>query len=252
MKCNIIIGIHTCVKNSDRVDKIKKLFFNELAQKYNVFFVYGNSKQIIINENEIHLTSEDKYEYLPYKTIEFLEVINNRFKYDYIIKLDDDVYIDVNKFNTFISNLKSIDYGGFFFGKKALKNTPRTYHFNKCSNEHFNQIAYEPFDYEFCDGACCMLSKKAVKLILDKYLQNHEYLECKKMRKGSEDRMIGQILSYCEDIKILKNGCWVHEESNLWSTFNNSLYHPVNLSKLPDKLSNLDKKFILKHLIENE
>lgn len=246
----IIIGIHTCNKNNSRIDRIKDLFLDNLKQTYKVYFVYGNSKQNNIINDTIHLTAEDRYEYLPYKTIEFLKVVNEMFDYDYIIKLDDDIFINIDNFNKFIDNLKEVDYCGFFLGKKALKGTPRTYHFNKCSNEHFNKVAYEPFDYEFCDGACCLLSRKAVKIILDNYSNNHEYLECKRERKGSEDRMIGQILTYSADVKIVKNGRWLHEGTNLWSTFNNGLYHPVDFTKLPTRMTVLDKKFILKYLIK--
>lgn len=250
MKCKIIVGIHTCVSNEKRINFLKK-HINFKNKKVLFYFVYGNSKNNRIEGNTIFLKSPESYESLPVKTINFLKFINKKFSYTHVLKMDDDIYLNYSKFINFLKNLENYDYAGFFHGKKALKNTPRTYHFNKCSDKSFNEIIYEPYNYDFCNGACCFLSKKSVKFILKHYKNNFEYLRSISNKKGSEDRMVGQILTACPgmpNIKIIKSGSWVSNEKNMFETFNTSVFHPV-LTELLPKLNNLNKKFIFKYLL---
>jgi hypothetical protein len=151
-----VVGIHTSHKTESRVTELQKLLSKDI-NKFNdtkILFVYGNSKSNIIQNDNLFLNSPETYEELPIKTITFLKFIKENFNYKYVIKMDDDIYLDIDKFHSFISNLPNLDYAGFFHGKRALKNTPRKYHFNKCSDNSFNEIIYEPYDYDFCNGAC--------------------------------------------------------------------------------------------------
>jgi hypothetical protein len=66
--------------------------------------------------------------------------------------------------------------------------------------------------------------------------------------------MIGQILTAqpsLKNIRIVKNGKWVDTEKNIFSTFNDSVLHPINLEKLP-LLTPLKRKFIFKQLLSYE
>jgi len=248
----IIVGIHTCVKNAYRIERIKEILEKKQNKKIKFYFVYGNNKNSTLFKNNIHLKCPESYERLPEKTISFLKFIDKNVQYTHVIKMDDDIFLNYNVFVKFIKQIINYDYVGFFHGKKALKNTPRTYHFNKCSDNSYNEIIYEPYNYDFCNGACCFLSKKAVRFILKNYKNNFEYLRSIENKKGSEDRMIGQILTAqpgLDNIKILKNGKWESDGKNIFSTFNSSVFHPIimkkNLQLIP-----LKTKFIYKYLLK--
>lgn len=246
---NIIIGIHTCLKNKEKVDYIKNNFLKNLEKNFTVYFVYGDAQQTSIEGNNMLLLYKDVYEYLPVKTIEFFKTLKD-YKYDAIIKMDDDIFIDTDKFTNFIYNIKNIDYAGFFHSKQTTKGSLRTYHYDKCSDVSFNKPVIEPYTYEFANGACYYLSKKAVDVILENYTTNFEYQQCLKLEKGSEDRMVGQILTFQKNINILKTGYWISLTKNTWSSFNDSILHPINFNNLPSKLSKLNKKFIFRYLNE--
>jgi hypothetical protein len=251
---SIIIGFHTCSKNISRYVKLKNLVLNEFKKYKNikVYFVFSNSNKDYIDNENMFLKGPETYEYLPVKTINFLKYIDKELNYTHILKMDDDIFIDVDKFVTFLKTILKYDYVGFFHEKKALKDVPRKYHINKCSNDSFNEIIYEPYDYDFCNGACYMLSKKAVKFILKNYKNNFEYERCLINKKGSEDRMIGQILTSkpkLKGLKMIANGWWVDKVRNIFATFNDSVIHPILLENFP-KITNLKKKFIFSFILK--
>jgi len=258
LRFKYVVGIHTSQKTITKANALQKLLDKDIDKfkDMKILFTYGNSNSNsnYIQNNNLFLNSPETYEELPIKTISFLKFINDTFTYQYVIKMDDDIYLDIDKFYNFITNLPSVDYAGFFHGKRAHKNTPRNYHFNKCSDSSFNEIIYEPYDYDFCNGACCLLSSRAVNFILSNYLDNFEYIRSLNKKKGSEDRMVGQILTSVptlKNIKVIKNGTWVDTKNNIFSTFNDSVLHPINLEKMPI-LTPLKKKFIFKQLLNYE
>lgn len=221
MKNNLpLVVVISCKKNKEKQTLIKEHFKNNI----DYLLVQGGCENTFISDNILYLKVDDSYELLHIKVIEAFKHIA-RFKKP-ILKIDDDTFLDINKFKKFDFNF---DYGGFVnVGPK----TNYVYHQDKITDKRFlTPINDNPnFYYDFALGGGYFLSKKALNIILKNYKKNSEYYNHLQFKKGREDRIVGQILYpfFCR-IVVKNNGFWIDEE--LFSAFDSMLYHPVTEDK---------------------
>jgi len=186
MSSKIIIGIISCKKYKKNQDIIKKTWLKNIKNYPNIeaYFVIGDGENNII-DNTIHLNCKDNYEDLPDKVISFFEFCYDNLTYDYIFKIDDDCYVNLDNFHNF--DLTKIDYGGYVIDKNSFD---PLWHVGKCTDEEINILQYNGESLnDRCSGPGYVLSNHAVETIVlnagNYDIDNELY----------EDKLIADILS---------------------------------------------------------
>ncbi len=113
MHMKVVVGIMTHRQNLQKA----QLVFDHLTRavdsennQIKIFYILGNGgEDPAIQDNKILLSSQDEYGLLPRKTIDFIRFCNSHFDFDYLVKIDDDVY--VRDFQELLVHLKG-DYCG--------------------------------------------------------------------------------------------------------------------------------------------
>jgi len=95
-KYRAIIGVLVCPKNKRKMQLMRQQFERlSLPKEYLVLYIYGDgggeAPQII--EDNVYLPCEESYEGLPEKVYEFLQFCRKSYQFDYVVKMDDDVFI---------------------------------------------------------------------------------------------------------------------------------------------------------------
>lgn len=228
----MIFYIITCEKNLKRAKKIKTRFENTGVEYY---FVYSKDPQQKL-EPYIEVDCKEAYEDLPLKTYGLV----NHFlhtDHDYMAKLDDDTFLDLNKLNSL--SLKE-DYIGLF-ANYTLDTKSTIFHWYKIDNEDY-KIQKKVFELYYAEGACYFLSKKAAHLISNK--GKNFYANSPSTYLG-EDIKVGMALSGCDiTIKNLRTNYEMFYEM----TEDCMIIHPVEtfvIEKLEKCKSDKEKKDIL-------
>ena len=168
----IVILYNSCNKNTSRFLKLEVVRkIDKLRNQYpNIIFYRSvgkpNDDDILI-ENDyptLHLDCEDNYENLPAKVVLGIKNIYNLHPdLDYLVKLDDDIEINID---TLLRNIKEhpdLDYGGFII------HTPNpvieTHHYGKCKNDKYNTMHVHLPAFTVSTGGLYILSSKSVKII---------------------------------------------------------------------------------------
>lgn len=163
---NFIIAVVSCEKNlKTRIPIIKQYAYKNV----NYVIVTGSCAKLF--DNQLCLDVDDSYFNLRLKTIKLLEWFVST-SYDFIVKADDDAYVDVNE----IYKLVNCDYTGCFIPFKR-SDEAKTHHINyiqnKCGIKHtFDYFDTIKYDFKYAAGGCYILSKESANRILN-YINNH-------------------------------------------------------------------------------
>lgn len=151
---------------NDRVEWVRDTWLSDTAGKVDVKFFYGENKNIEPKDDEVFLNVGDDYFSLVAKVRAIVQWAFDH-GYDYLLKLDDDVYVDVTK--TLAGFDPAADYRG-------TKNTGH-YGINN-SPDHKREI-------DFACGPAYWLSRKAMGVVLESPTPSTPY----------EDRAMGDMLT---------------------------------------------------------
>ena len=175
----------------------------------------------IINDEILIIRCQDGYEYLNYKSIILFEVVNIAFpNIKGIIKCDDDIIINMQNINNFLTNSAlNVDYCG---GKIHNVTKPKYsgYHIPKVNNNKYKKPMHIPV-VKYCGGPMYYLSSKALKIFTQKNLYNNFF----------EDIMVGKNMNN-HGIFPSKYIClWTENINNL----HNVSYHNYNHKNLDNR-----------------
>jgi len=188
----VIIGVITCPNHENNASAIRATWLRGVPPEIRVFFVYGRPGSPASIEGDcIYLDCPEAYEHLPEKMHRFFEFCSNRLDFDFLLKIDDDSYVDIGTFLDF--DTRGGDYIGLIRGMGDPRIT-RTWHYGKCTDK-----SYEiPYDGEYvCDwarGGGYLLSRKALNVLVEKtasMFSEHLF----------EDKMVGEALTLDDRIK---------------------------------------------------
>ena len=177
---DIIILIMTYKKNVNYIKTIEKTWAKNVKLKY--YFVTSDTLDVDVPVIKLKRYTES-YEQLPMKTYLTLKYVYENFKFSHIIKVNDDTFLDIEKFK---EEYLKYDYVGKF-------NTPNNspfIHYYKCSDEF--RVPKSPTLYPYAQGGFVSLSKYAVKKIIS---QDKELFINTPLTYKGEDVIIGEILS---------------------------------------------------------
>jgi hypothetical protein len=190
---NNIIIILSCEKYLSRIDLLNSLYNNGTRDDDLFLFIVGGKENDFcdLENNILHLNCGDFYEDLPKKVQSAIRFCVENFSFNRLIKTDDDVLINFEKFYQVLTPNFDCDY----FGKR----TPTCVGIKPNSKWHFGKVSDSslhgdlPFEVEpppefWAGGGLYVLSRKACVLISD---DNSRALSRMHLY---EDFMIGDIL----------------------------------------------------------
>ena len=245
----LIIGILTCPKSVDRKRAVLNAWANKIPPDVRHHFIYGKNYQQLCDchtFSDIHVDVPEAYEMLAIKMYEYIKYCVDTYEFDYIVKVDDDSYVDVNK-------LLEYDVEGDYLGKECKSGgggKSLSYHIGNCTDDVFNRPivkSHKDGVYKFCAGGGYILSKRACLVILnsitrqklDQYHEDYKSGDPLGHFGFAEDRTIGSLL-HDSNISPKETGLWsgtklTSREIPLFCSFNNSIYHPID-AQLMDRL----------------
>jgi hypothetical protein len=194
----------------ERVKAIQSTWTKNLKHKY--YFVSGDDLDV---DNFIKIDFNECYEQLPLKTYITLKSTFT-IEYDYLVKLDDDTFINTDNFAILPENF---DYAGKF--NSAKNNNPST-HFYKVTNKNYKVNKQLP-KFDYAEGGFYILSKKAVSEIIS--VEKSFFVNTPENYRG-EDVCVGEILNHKKFIKLDLNSKY-SKLLNMDITTDNISIHPV-------------------------
>lgn len=133
-----LLCIISCEKNRERKKILKDKWINDLIvknDKIDTLFIYGNSEleeDYAEVEDELHVKCDDSYERLIDKMDQLWNYIHKcRRNYFKIIKCDDDNFINTDKFNMMLDDIKELP----IFGKSCIYEKFKNYNSEKLERD---------------------------------------------------------------------------------------------------------------------
>lgn len=93
---NFIIASLSCQKNRNKIKTQENTWMKDIPKNIKHFIVEGNHSKTELNGNILEIGLVDDYDKVVYKMYESYKFMLN-YDWDYLIKIDDDVYLDVYK-----------------------------------------------------------------------------------------------------------------------------------------------------------
>ena len=194
----IIIGVITCPRYAYKVKGIQDTWLKSVPPNIRVVFVYGRPGQKASLEGDrLFLDCPETYEGLPQKMHNFFQFCVRNFEFDYLLKIDDDSYVDIGKLLAF--DLRDRDYIGLFRGMGDERVT-RTWHYGKCTDKSL-EVPYEgKYIADWARGGGYILSRRAIEILALKTAESHK-------EHMFEDKMVGDALATESTITKLHADC---------------------------------------------
>lgn len=212
---NVLVAICTCKQNLN-----KALFYENFFKRFkfnNYFFYHGEG--VSPSSKFINLNISDCYSNLTKKTYSMLERFKD-FNFDYLIKIDDDTFLDVNELynldvqdsdyiggsSSLNMHLKNFDFYKEYLLSKSLK---KDIDFNYTNNLS---------DFKYILGNFCILRKDLIFKILE-YIKDDIIFD----KIPQEDISIGYV---CDKInaKLLD----ISDNIPFYHITKNISYHPLS------------------------
>jgi len=233
----LLVLITTYKKTVGRVKTIENTWAKTLREK-NIPYYFVTGDKIEVKAPFLFLKNFiESYEQLPLKTYNLLKESLN-FEYDYLIKTDDDTFLNANLLT---NDILSFDYVGKF-NKPSLA---PTLHYFKCTEQY--KVPKKPAKFEYAEGGMYILSRKAVNKILE--TPKDEFINTPENYKG-EDVFVGDLLHDKTYTKLNINDVNLSKKLNMDITNKGLSIHPVHNILMP-KLFNKDLNEQIKILLEN-
>ena len=202
-----IVVVFSCVPYlSKRIDPMREGWLSKLKAlgiPYVVVVGDGDGRR---EGDVVHLDAPDNYEGLPQKTLKSVEWVYENTDFAFMLKIDDDCFINVDEY------FQSLSYRKFdYYGRRLLRQkgqTDRTWHFSKSKSERGRkELDKSPEPSEYADGGSgYSLSRRAMGEILKatKTAEGQGLISVSFM----EDKMIGDLLSLA-NIKVSEEDYYV-------------------------------------------
>jgi Glycosyl transferase family 2/Galactosyltransferase len=189
-----LVIIYSCRKYLDtRVQAIRETWVQDLKSRGIPYVVLVGDGNDAIEGDVLALDVSDRYEDLPQKTLKLFDWVYRHTDAQYVLKIDDDCYLDVDRFFDTLSYRKHHYYGRVI--RRNVGSMDRTWH-QKKSHTLLGRKAIdrspEPSLYADGGGGYC-LSRLAVRELLSAAMTNAG----RRLKAASfmEDKLVGDLLA---------------------------------------------------------
>lgn len=199
-KIEIVILLATCDKYIEKIKAIQETWGKQAKLNYKVIYAIGkpNLNSPYVDGDFLYVNCRDDYESLLLKLVLAFEYIYNNYEFDYIYKIDDDCYLNIDLFEKNIKDqLDGRPYLSGAIQKSGEKINPK-WHYGKCSSSSFDvPYMYDAPRYSYGKGGYgYFLNKKCLPFIVDKKNILREELD--KGIYSYEDMRMSEILAEYE------------------------------------------------------
>jgi hypothetical protein len=236
-----IVVIYSCRKYLDtRVQAIRDTWLRDIVAYDIPYVISVGDGDDCLHDDILALNVSDTYENLPQKSLKLYEWIHYHTDAQYVLKIDDDCFLNVAEYFSSLSYRKHHYYGRII--DRSHHNMDRIWHQEKSKGSHARySIDKSPTPSAYADGGSSYcLSRQAVSEILKnistaqgQHLLHSSYMEDKLM---GDLLCLSQIYPAEEDLStyIRRRTFPNAEPVGMWS---NSFY---SSSALPTKVVHLD------------
>jgi len=189
-----LLVIYSCKKYLDsRVKAIRSTWLKDIQRRGIPYVILVGDGDDTLKNDILALNVSDTYEKLPQKTLKLFNWIYKNTQAQYVLKIDDDCYLDVDRYFDTLSYRKFHYYGRIVNCPKGVMN--RMWHHSKSQSEHAQKAidkSPEPSIYADGAGAYCLSRIAIVEL-----LKNTQSTAGRRLTVNSfmEDKLVGDLLS---------------------------------------------------------
>jgi hypothetical protein len=189
-----LVVVYSCRKYLDsRVNAIRATWVQALKARQIPYVVLVGDGDDQLHGDVLALDVSDHYEDLPKKTLKLFDWVYRHSNAQYVLKIDDDCYLDVERYFDSLSYRKHHYYGRII--RREPGSMDRTWHQAKSHTPHSQKSldkSPEPALYADGGGAYC-LSRTAIEQLLAsaKTLRGERLIACSFM----EDKLVGDLLA---------------------------------------------------------
>lgn len=189
-----LVVIYSCRKNLDsRVAAIRSTWVQDLIARGIPYVVLVGDGDDTLQGDLLALDVSDRYEDLPQKTLKLFDWVYRNTDAQYVIKIDDDCYLDVARYFDTLSYRKHHYYGRVIW--RDVGSMERDWHQSKSQSLRGRRCidkSPEPSVYADGGGAYC-LSRLAISRLLAAQRSDSgaRLIACSFM----EDKLVGDLLS---------------------------------------------------------
>lgn len=197
---DVLVVVYSCRAYLDsRIQAIRDTWIHDLTARSIPYVVMvGGSTDDRLEEDVLHLAVSDDYEDLPQKTLRLMEWVLRHTNAQYVVKIDDDCYMNVENFFSTAQFRKYHYYGRML--ERNVGNMDRTWHHNKAHSPKSRRIDRSPEPSLYADGGgVYSLSRFAITQLLQsaKTAQGQRLIGSSFM----EDKLVGDLLALA-DIRV--------------------------------------------------
>lgn len=240
----LFVCIISCNKNLAKLNSLRNTWIKDL-KKHGIdyrFFI-GNKTETKHND-VVCLDVDDSYEGLRVKSIESFKYCLQNFNFDYLLKVDDDTFVDIDE----LVKLKNIsEYTGWLSSLEKHKQHLKLYtNYMKCrslrkdlNHEYFKKIKN---NFYYAVGAFYFIRKDLLEKIIE---MSYSDLVFKTILQ--EDISIGYLAN---KLKIIPKD--ISSKFSWYQISNNTFFHPIHTLLFKDlhNIKNIEnRKKLLKQKI---
>lgn len=188
-----LVVVYSCQKYLDsRISAIRDSWIKDLSTMGIPYLVVVGDGDDTVQGDVLALNVSDRYEDLPQKTLKLIDWVYNNTDFQYLLKIDDDCYLNVAEYFNSRSYRKFHYYGRTIY--RAVGTTDRQWHQKKSQGKLASQtIDKSPEPSVYADGGCAYSLSRYAMFQLSLTCKN---ASAKKLIASSlfEDKLIGDLL----------------------------------------------------------
>ena len=189
-----IVVVYSCHKYlNTRVQAIRDTWLKDVKARNIPYVILVGDGDDCLHGDVLKLNVPDTYEKLPQKSLKLYEWIHQHTDAQYVLKIDDDCFLNVPEYFDSMSYRKHHYYGRTL--ERQHSNMDRVWHQEKSSSQlSRSSLDKSPTPSRYADGGSTYsLSRYAIKLLLQKSVtaEGQHLIQCSYM----EDKLVGDLLS---------------------------------------------------------
>lgn len=238
-----IFVLYTSYNTIDRIDVLREYWLkSDFLNKYKLIIVIGGHKRTHLEREHkfgfdidiLYTEDDDSYIRFPYKVYNSIKYISTYFEFEYLIKVDDDVYLNIKRLYNLLQKTPDYDYMGFELGHKGIDSK---WHYGRATPDYefeWNEV----IKGTYYNGPCYVLSNKAANLISnakhEEYMKHHIY----------EDVAVSNIL---HDYNIKRKSIDFFNTPNIYEYFKYTIDNNKNITSIEPYKTTKIKNYVSFH-----